>query len=37
MFNRDGRFTQREEMTIDKRLDRLTRRLDKNWRQARAY
>ena len=37
MFNNDGRFTQREEMTIDKRLDRLTRRLDKDWRQARAY
>jgi Glycine zipper 2TM domain len=37
MFNRDGRFTQREENTIDKRLDRLTRRLDKDWRQARAY
>ncbi|MFN3619204.1 glycine zipper 2TM domain-containing protein [Sphingorhabdus sp.] len=36
-FNRDGRFTQREENTIDKRLDRLTKRLDKNWRQARRY
>lgn len=37
MFNRDGRFTQREENTINRRLDRLTMRLDKEWRQARAY
>eukprot|EP01041_Mallomonas_annulata_P014489 gene14489-30844_t len=37
MFNRDGRFTQREERTVDKRLDRLTKRLDRNWTQARAY
>jgi hypothetical protein len=36
-FNRDGRFTQREEQTIEKRSDRLTRRLDRNWRQARNY
>lgn len=37
MFSRDGRFTQREQRTIDHRLDRLTARLDKTWRQARAY
>ena len=36
-FNRDGRFTQREQRTIDQRLDRLTTRLDKTWRRARAY
>lgn len=37
MFNRDGRFTQREENTVTRRLDRLTTRLDREWRQARAY
>ncbi len=37
MFGRDGNFTRREAQTVDKRLDRLTRRLDKTWRQARAY
>lgn len=37
MFNRDGRFTQREESTITRRLDRLTDSLDREWRQARAY
>jgi uncharacterized protein YcfJ len=36
-FNRDGRFTQREAQMLEKRLDRLTRRFDKNWRQARNY
>ena len=36
-FNRDGRFTQREQNTITRRLDRLTQRLDSNWRRARAY
>jgi hypothetical protein len=36
-FNRDGRFTQREENTVTRRLDRLTTRLDREWRQARAY
>lgn len=36
-FNRDGRFTQKEQRTIDQRLDKLTTRLDKNWRQALAY
>ncbi len=35
MFNRDGRFTQREQQNIDRRLDRLTSRLDKTWRQGR--
>ncbi len=34
-FNRDGRFTQREEQMIENRLDRLTRRLDRNWDQGR--
>lgn len=37
MFNRDGRFTQREQQNIDRRLDRLTSRLDKTWRQTRNY
>lgn len=37
MFERDGNFTQREQRMVDKRLDRLTRRLDKTWRQARNY
>jgi Glycine zipper 2TM domain len=37
MFNRDGRFTNREERQISKRLDRLTTRLDRNWRQASRY
>lgn len=36
-FNRDGRFTQREAQMLEKRLDRLTKRFDKNWRQARNY
>lgn len=36
-FNRDGRFTQREEQMIEKRLNKLTKRLDKNWRQAINY
>lgn len=36
-FNRDGRFTQREEQMIDRRLDRLTNRIQKNNRQARNY
>lgn len=36
-YNRDGRFTQREQQMIEKRLDRLTSRLDSNWRQARNY
>ena len=36
-FNRDGRLTQREAQMLEKRLDRLTRRFDKNWRQARNY
>ncbi len=37
MFDRDGDFTQREQRQVDKRLDRLTRRLDRTWQQARAY
>ena len=37
MFNRDGRFTTKEERQITKRLDRLTTRLDRNWRQASRY
>ena len=36
-FNRDGRLTQREAQMLEKRLDRLTKRFDKNWRQARNY
>ena len=36
-FNRDGRFTQREAQMIEKRLNRLTKRLDKNWCQALNY
>ncbi|MFM9898154.1 hypothetical protein [Sphingorhabdus sp.] len=36
-FKRDGRFTQREAQIIEKRLDRLTKQLVKNWRQARNY
>jgi hypothetical protein len=36
-FNRDGRITQREAQMLEKRLDRLTKRFDKNWRQARNY
>ena len=36
-FNRDGRFTQREAQMLEKRLDLLTKRFDKNWRQARNY
>ena len=36
MYERDGSFTQREQRTVDKRLDRLTRRLDRNWQQARV-
>lgn len=37
MFNRDGRFTPREQQNIERRLDRLTSRLDKTWRQGRNY
>ena len=37
MFSRDGNFTMREERQISKRLDRLTNRLDRNWRQATRY
>jgi len=37
MFMRDGRLTQREEQKIENRLDRLTSRLDRTWRQDRAY
>lgn len=36
-FNRDGRFTQREEQMIDRRLDRLTTRFQQGNRQARNY
>ena len=36
-FHRDGRFTQREEISVNRRLDRLTKRLDREWRQVRAY
>jgi len=34
-FNRDGRFTAREEQTIRRRLDRLTTRFEQSERQAR--
>lgn len=34
-FNRDGRFTVREEQTIRRRLDRLTTRFEQSARQAR--
>ena len=37
IFNRDGRFTQREKQNIDRRLDRLTSRLDKTWRPGRNH
>ena len=36
-FNRDGRFTQREEQMIERRLDRLTTRFQQSDRQARNY
>ncbi len=36
-FNRDGRFTQREENQVERRLDRLTNRIERNWRQASRY
>lgn len=34
-FSRDGNFTRREQNQVERRLDRLTNRLDRNWRQAR--
>jgi uncharacterized protein YcfJ len=37
LFMRDGRITAREEQQLNRRLDRLTNRLDRNWRQARNY
>lgn len=37
MFRRDGNLTDREERQIERRLDRLTNRLDRNWRQASRY
>ena len=36
-FNRDGRLTQREAQLLEKRLDRLTKRFDKNWRKTSNY
>jgi hypothetical protein len=36
-FNRDGRLTSREEQTIQRRLDRLTKRFQQSERQARNY
>lgn len=36
-YTRDGRLSQKEQRTIDQRLNRLTNRLDRNWRQTRAH
>lgn len=36
-YSRNGDITNREEEQIERRLDQLTNRLDRNWRQARRY